>query len=188
MTEPELRRTIRRSRLTSGTEVAALVQTVLLAELFEPSRCMWIVSPWISDIPILDNATLGFGGLSDEWGPRRVRLSEVLVARAKTGAALVVATRLMDERNQNFAAAMHATFAEAWLDDADALRLVDDELLHEKGIAGDDFYLAGSMNLTWTGVHIASEVVTWSLAPSEVHGARRSFFERYGGVFAREAG
>jgi hypothetical protein len=69
-------------------------------------------------------------------------------------------------------------------DQSGRLIVEDDEKLHEKGLAGDRFYLAGSMNLTWTGVRIASEVVTLDLDPAEVARARRSYSDRYGGTFA----
>lgn len=181
-------RTIRRSKLTSATEVAALVQSLLVAELLRPSRCLWIVSPWISDIDVVDNSTLGFRDVVEHWGPRQVRLSDALVERARAGAALVVATRCGDDNNTAFVAALRTAFFGAGLDNSGLLSIVDDALLHEKGIAGDDFYLAGSMNLTWTGVHLANEVVTWTREPGEVQSARRSFAERYGGPLGGDAG
>lgn len=177
------RRTIRRSKLTSNTEALSLVQSLLLGELLRPSVCMWIVSPWISDIPILDNSTLNYSDLSEDWGPRQVRLSEVLVQRARSGAQLVIATRLDDDRNKAFVSSVRSGFYDIGADDPARLLLVQDDLLHEKGLAGDDYYLSGSMNLTWTGVHISSEMLRLSLALDEVQAARRSFSERYGGEF-----
>ena len=35
--------------------VADLLQAIFAAEILRPSARMWIVSPWISDIPVLDN-------------------------------------------------------------------------------------------------------------------------------------
>lgn len=178
------RRTIRRSRLTSSLEVGQLLQNLMIAELVRPSTCLWIVSPWITDIEVIDNSTLSFDDLSDTWGPRNVRLSEVLLARARCGLALVIATRLADHHNTRFLQDIRAVFGEAELDDEPHLVITDDDVLHEKGIAGDTFYLSGSMNLTYTGVHIGSELVSLDLDPVEVARARRSFFERFGGTFA----
>jgi hypothetical protein len=177
------RRTIRRSRLTSSREVAQLLQNLMIAELLRPSVCLWIVSPWITDIGVIDNSTLSFDDLGGAWGPRTVRLSEVLLARARFGSALVIATRLADPHNAAFLNDIKAAFGEAELDDEFHLVITDDDLLHEKGIAGDSFYLSGSMNLTYTGVHIGSEMVTLDLEAAEVARARRSFFERFGGTF-----
>ncbi len=183
MTQHVIVRTIRRSRLTSNTEALALVQSLLIAEVVRPSACLWLVSPWISDIPIVDNTTLDYADVAENWGPRQVRLSEVLVERGRSGAQLVIATRLDDERNQQFLTRLRASFREAGADDDGILRLVQDDLLHEKGIAGDDYYLSGSMNLTWAGVHISSEVLRLTRSADEVQAARRSYAERYGGQF-----
>jgi hypothetical protein len=155
----------------------------MITELVRPSTCLWIVSPWITDIGVLDNSTLSFEDLCETWGPRHVRLTEVLLARARSGAALVIATRLGDPHNQAFLHEIKAAFGGAELDNESFLVITDDDVLHEKGIAGDNFYLSGSMNLTYTGVHIGSEMVTLDLDPVEIARARRSFFERFGGIF-----
>lgn len=182
------RRTIRRSRLTSSVEVGQLLQTLMIAELVAPSTCLWLVSPWISDIGVVDNSTLSYEDLNDAWGPREVRLSEVLLARARRGAALVVATRLNEPHNRPFLNTIRGAFGQADLNREPHLIVADDDLLHEKGIAGDTFYLSGSMNLTYTGIHIGSELVALDLDPVEVARARRSFYERFGGVFDRRVG
>ena len=38
-------------------EIPDLLQTIFAALLLSPSRNLWLVSPWISDIPVLDNRT-----------------------------------------------------------------------------------------------------------------------------------
>jgi phosphatidylserine/phosphatidylglycerophosphate/cardiolipin synthase-like enzyme len=53
--------------------------------------------------------------------------------------------------------------------------------LHEKGLVGDDFYIAGSMNFTYRGVTLNQEMVTVFTAPDSVAMARLAFFDRYGG-------
>ena len=47
------------SRLTSR-QLPDLLQTILVAELIAPSQCLWLVSPWISDIPVVDNTANTF--------------------------------------------------------------------------------------------------------------------------------
>ena len=67
-------RIIRKSQTRSSTEAASLLASLFAAELICPSECLWLVSPWISDIQILDNQASGFDPLS-RWGPRQVRLA-----------------------------------------------------------------------------------------------------------------
>ena len=40
-------RTVLKSWLSSRREVAELLQTLFVLELVHPSRCFWIVSPWV---------------------------------------------------------------------------------------------------------------------------------------------
>jgi hypothetical protein len=55
------------------------------------------------------------------------------------------------------------------------------EDLHEKGLLADDFYLAGSMNLTYGGVELLEETVTFDTAADVIAQARLVFYERWGG-------
>lgn len=172
------RRVIRRSSLTSAAEAAEVLRMVLLAEVVEPSPCMWLVSPWISDVAVLDNTTLAFAHLDGTWGAREVRLSEILDHRVRRGAGVVVATRESEPANQPFLEAIRRA-GRAVLDEG-LLKVVDDELLHEKGLASERFYLSGSLNITWNGIHVLGEKVELSTLAVDVQGAVRSFSERYG--------
>ncbi len=43
-----------------------------------PSRCLWLVSPCISDIPVIDNNANTFLCLEPSWTRTRIRLSQLL--------------------------------------------------------------------------------------------------------------
>ena len=45
-----------------------LLQMLFLSELLAPSRCLWLVSPWISDIPVIDNRIERLSRLRAELG------------------------------------------------------------------------------------------------------------------------
>ena len=38
-----------------------------MAELLRPSTHLWIVSPWVSDVPLIDNRARQFGTLAPDW-------------------------------------------------------------------------------------------------------------------------
>ena len=80
------------SRL-SPRQIPELLQTVFVAELLIPSRCLWLVSPWVSDIPIIDNTANNFLALEPSWSRSRIRLSQVLLTLAEKGTTIHVATR-----------------------------------------------------------------------------------------------
>ena len=172
------RRTVRRSSLTSAHEVAELLRMLLVVEVLDPSPCLWLVSPWISDVPVLDNTTLAFANIDEAWGAREVRLTELLHHRLRRDAGVVIATRFSEPANQPFLEALRRVRSS--VTDSDLLRIVDDDLLHEKGIASARFYVSGSLNITWNGIHVLGEKVELSTVPADVQGAVRSFSDRYG--------
>ena len=71
-------RRIFRSSATSNAEVRELLESLLTAELLLPSRCLWLVSPWLTDLELLDNRSEAFASLDPQWGARRIRLAEIL--------------------------------------------------------------------------------------------------------------
>src|SRR4051794_25409881 len=84
---------IHKSSWRCQNEVRELLQAVFVGELLAPSICIWLVSPWVSDIPIIDNRAGAFDALDSTWGPRQVRLLEILQRCLAVGTAVVVATR-----------------------------------------------------------------------------------------------
>lgn len=107
-----------------------------------------MVSPWVSDFPLLDNAFGQFRALIPEY-EGRVRLSTVLNALQAHGTAIYVLTRPHD--SQDFVLRLHP----------DIHRKVAPSL-HEKSLLTAHFYLRGSMNLTYMGVNRNDEHVELS--------------------------
>lgn len=73
--------------------VRELIQTMFAAELLFPSRCLWIISPWLRDVPVLDNTTGSFLALCPDFPIAEVRLSLVLQELLTRGTQIVIATR-----------------------------------------------------------------------------------------------
>jgi hypothetical protein len=173
-------RVIRKSRTTSSREASELLSGIFVAELVKPSKCIWIVSPWISDIPILDNVGGEFDGLCD-IPHRSVRLSEVLVRLAVSGTEVVVGSTT-DASNDAFLRRLEVAFDSQGL--AAKLKVSLDAAgeLHEKAITGDDFSVAGSMNITNNGVFVREEFIEFRTDEEFVARARMDSFDRFGGV------
>lgn len=173
-------RVIRKSRTTSSREAAELLSGIFVAELVKPSKCLWIVSPWISDIPILDNVGGEFDGLCD-MPHRRVRLTEVLATLASSGTEIVVGSTT-DASNDAFLRRVEVAFDSQGLAPQLTLSLDGAGELHEKAITGDDFAVAGSMNITNNGVFVREEFIEFRRDAEFVARARMDAFERFGGV------
>jgi hypothetical protein len=175
MTPVETRH-IHKSSWRCQDDVRELLQATFVAELIFPSRCVWLVSPWVSDIPVIDNGSSAFDALDPTWGPRGVRLTEVLSALMRRGTTVVLATRPVDH-NAPFVAKLKVAAAAS----SSALVVHEAEELHEKGLLGDDFYLSGSMNLTFGGVELLEETVKYDTSETVVAEAQLTFHGRWGG-------
>lgn len=171
-------RHIHKSSWRCQDEVRELLQATFVSELLAPSQCLWLVSPWISDIPIIDNRTGAFDALDPNWGPRVVRLAEVLGLCLRQGTTVVLATRPVDH-NRPFVGQVQAAVRE--LESPDSLVVRESEDLHEKGLLSNDFYLSGSMNLTYGGVELLEETVKYDTSDAVVANAHLIYFERWGG-------
>src|SRR5262249_11161892 len=151
-------RVIRKSASASTREVVDLLSSLFAAELMKPSLCVWVVSPWVSDIPLIDNRVGNFPSL-DRFGRRMITLSELLVALAGQSVTVVVATRT-DELNEAFLARLHRFSAQHGV--AESIRVVETpsgQRAHDKSLCGDDFVVSGSMNLTFAGTFLNEEQV-----------------------------
>jgi hypothetical protein len=158
----------------SRNSVRELLQIVFASELLAPSRCLWVVSPWLRDIPILDNTTGSFLSLCPDFPRSEVRLSLVLRELLRRGSQVVIATRPEDGNSQ-----VIETLRSMDMDDEVIFH--EREELHAKGIVGDHFSLIGSMNLTYNGLDHLTEMLVFETLPSSVEQLRLSFRREYGG-------
>ncbi len=155
--------------------VRELFQTIFAAELVLPSRCLWIVSPWLRDIPVLDNDTGDFLTVCSEFPKTTVRLSRVLRELLNRGTQVVIATRPESGNRQvldglgEAARSANVVFHER----AD---------LHAKGLVGDRYSLIGSMNLTYNGLAHLTEMLIFETDRARIEHLRLAFRREYGGT------
>jgi phosphatidylserine/phosphatidylglycerophosphate/cardiolipin synthase-like enzyme len=166
-----LRRIFKSSTTGSGV-VKELVQLMVLVEMLNPSEEIWIVSPWISDISILDNRSGSFDVLNPEWHRREIRLSDLSLQILTGGSRIVIVTR-PDEHNLTFLNVLREKVNEASL--GDLLTIITREHLHTKGILTGSGLLLGSMNLTYRGFELNDEVIEYDTSNQRLAVARQSF-------------
>lgn len=171
-------RNILRTSSAARGEIGDLLQGLLVAELISPSNCIWLVSPWLSNIPVIDNRSGAMRGLDAGWARRQIRLVEVLAHLCNVGSEVHVVVRP--------GVANEGVLAE--LDGAVGGRPRERRLhierradLHAKGLLGDDYCLSGSMNFTRNGVEHLEEMVMLVIDPAEVARLRLAFTHEYGG-------
>lgn len=166
------------TQTTSREEIRELLEAIFVSELLVPSETLWLVSPWITDIDILDNRAGQFSSLVPTWGLRRIRLSEVFSHIMEQSRVNIVARP--DAHNDSFLQKMRDLSLASHA--PDNLRVVVRDTLHLKGLLGQDYYLSGSMNLTYNGVEINDEGVWLDRSSGAIAEARIHFQENYGGA------
>jgi hypothetical protein len=149
-----------------------LLQTIFVGELLAPSDEIWLVSPWVSDIAVVDNTDGAFTGLEPAWGARHIHLSEILACLAGRGTQVFVELR-PDEHNRRFLQRLRRQVG------GDPVRVRHSEVLHEKGLLGDRYLLNGSMNFTYSGVQLLDEWVRFDTDSRTVAEARLAFRSRW---------
>ncbi len=158
-------------------QLSEILQAIFAAELLCPSRELWLVSPWISDIPVLDNRDLAFTSLLPNVPAGQVQLSTALSALSNKGSTIVIVTH-EGKDSDTFLDALERRVALSG--DPGALRVRFRDELHAKGLVGDDFQLVGSMNFTLGGLTRNDELVTFKKDPREAEELRRLFQNEYG--------
>jgi hypothetical protein len=171
------RRLIHKTKGAARNAVKEVIELAFAAELLDPSDVLWLVSPWLSNVPVIDNTAGGFSPLCPEAPKTVITLGPILAQLAARGTYLVIASRPGDG-TPTIVQALKAVLGE----DAEAcLRYVEREELHTKGIVSNRFAIKGSMNITNNGLLHLDELITYTCDPAELQELRVTFEHEYGG-------
>jgi len=138
-----------------------VVQSLLLAEFMQPSDEIFLVSPWVTDLHVINNTAGQFSAFFPTWECRNIRFSEVLSAYAERGTQIYVALR-DDPVNTPFLKLFQGIPSPI----CDHIHIRRAATLHEKGLLTRHFYLSGSFNFTLSGITMNEEIARLELAPS----------------------
>ncbi|WP_030223776.1 phospholipase D-like domain-containing protein DpdK [Streptomyces sp. NRRL WC-3626] len=156
----------------AGVYADAILAMALVGELTSPGPVMWLVSPWISDVKILDNSQGAYDDLFDDNPPSSCSLADLLARITAAGTSLTVVTR-PDTHNAQFLGRLRR------LTSGHAVRIVQSPAVHEKTICGRDWMLTGSMNFTVRGLLENDEVVSYKVGGSDAAQARLELAHRW---------
>jgi len=130
---------------------------LLLAE--ECKDPIYLASPWITDFYLFENSFKQFSALFPEIGEKsRILFSDYLVRLGESRKVRIITRK--DKFSEDFLAQKKLE-GSALID----VRFSDD-VFHEKGILTPFFYIFGSMNLTYSGLTINGEKITYYSAES----------------------
>jgi len=158
-------RLIRRTQTQSRASVGDLLETLFVAELLVPGSRLLLISPWISDFPVIDNRAGQFTHLDSRWGVTEVRLSSVLRSLLARGTTVQVACQ-SGSREDEFVNLLKTGAETDGTDSFLEIRASKDVAVpgmeHEKALICDGWALYGSMNFTYSGVELNGELVTFT--------------------------
>jgi phosphatidylserine/phosphatidylglycerophosphate/cardiolipin synthase-like enzyme len=169
-------RTIYKRYDRAREEVHRLLTAVFAAELLKPSAELWLVSPWIRDVAVLDNRAGDFAAIQPAWAQREIRLLDCLEALLARGASVHVKTSddlasrglldILERRARDIGA-------------TEQLHTRTNSLLHTKGLLTSRCLIRGSMNFTFRGVELNEEAVTYDVDPAAIAEMRIAFADQW---------
>ena len=170
-------RNLRTTAFASREELADALQGLFIGELLTPSDPMWIVTPWISDVVVIDNRAARFTGLLPDMPRRQIRLGEALLTLLQRGGKLVTACR-PDDHNRAFTERLGERATDAGVSGHLVQQFAEE--LHEKGVLTRHVLLSGSMNLTYNGLRRLEESILLTDDTDAVARARHAYEDRWG--------
>jgi hypothetical protein len=99
----------------------------------------------------------------------------------KQGATVVIATT-SDGSNSAFLQRIEVAYRQIGIGNRLIVSIDREEKLHDKAITGDDFAVAGSMNITNNGVFVRQEFIEFRTDEAFVAQSRMDSYERFGGA------
>ncbi len=133
--------------------LSSAIACLVLQRTGTNTRSIYLCSPWISDFPVFDNRYGQFGDLLPRHrSVSRIRFGDLLLHLSESMPVRII--------SKDTEATRQFLTARPGFSDAISVRIADASL-HEKGLLSPIFYLEGSMNFTYSGVHLNQEKVSY---------------------------
>jgi len=150
-----------------ATAISDLIQSIFVAESLAPSDPLWILSGWISEIPVINNGAREFSVIDPDWPTGGVNLSQAFRTIVSRGGRIALVLRDV-EQNQRFVTRLRPLIREF----PKQIWWTLGEHEHAKGVVGHDFDLSGSMNFTHRGITVNGEHLIYRTASETIAGRR----------------
>tara|TARA_B110000211_G_scaffold235021_1_gene308551 strand:+ start:21087 stop:21689 length:603 start_codon:yes stop_codon:yes gene_type:complete len=134
---------------------------------------IWLITAWFTNFEILDNRSGNWSYLNPSWGNRMVTFVELLETAVLNGCKLNL---VVNETKTNDTA---LNLLKSKLVNEDNFRFEISKKEHIKGLITESCFIDGSMNLTFSGANINSEMLTLSGDIHEISEARIDFDNLY---------
>lgn len=149
-----------------GNQLRELFSSALLTLMLMPpvGRAAYFSSPWISDFTLFDNRFRQVGSLFPRLADSRaIKFSDFLLHLSHTTPVRLITART--ETSLAFLRSFNSKPSEV------EYKFVPVEY-HEKGILAPSLYIEGSMNITYSGLYVRGEKVTYHVDSNKL-GAKK---------------
>lgn len=144
------------------------LSTLFSLEVIQPSSEIYLISPFLSNTPIMDNRLNGYTDLFPTSDNKIISLADVLSTFAwKKSKVRIICNPERKETRE---------FLEIIGPDIEVRELKNN---HEKGMVTSNFYIHGSMNFTYSGININGEHVRITYHTPEINQALMSARARW---------
>ncbi|PTQ03847.1 phospholipase D-like domain-containing protein DpdK [Vibrio sp. ZF 223] len=166
----QLERSIETKEAIGRAHVKDLLTSILVGEALNPGE-IYILSPWISDFPVLDNTAGNFDSINPAWGHRQIHFFELLQNCVEAGATLKLAIR--ENREKIY------VLEQSLKNYPSRFIVAEHKDLHEKGLLTESGLVRGSMNFTYFGASINFEGITFTTNLSAIAEKRNTYEDLY---------
>jgi len=136
------------------------LSSLLALEAVSPSEEIYIISPWISNSPIIDNRYNAFVDVFPFIESKIVYLADILKTFLWRGSKVRLICNPGHKQTKEFLDMLGSR--------AKYRNLTDN---HEKDMITDNFYLHGSMNFTFSGININGECIRVTTKRADISSA-----------------
>lgn len=155
-----LNRSIKSKARGSSVQLIDCLSSLFLLELLSPSPELYLISPWLSKVALINNRFGQFRAVTSELNKSELHLADILTLLSEKGTRVRILCRPRSPQTEEVLALLPKN-----------IECRRTETLHEKGLISHHFYLRGSMNFTYAGVNLNDESLELTRKPEEVAGA-----------------
>jgi hypothetical protein len=151
-------RIIRSDSRVSSILLTGCLKSLFVQELLSPSEELYLSSPWLSQVVLIDNRFGQFRAITRELDKSELNLVDILWLLAEKGTHIRIECLPQHPTTEECLRYLQRTNVEYRYK----------QKAHFKGLATQNFYLRGSMNFTHSGVYINDEGVELTDDPTDI--------------------
>ncbi|GCE23219.1 phospholipase D-like domain-containing protein DpdK [Dictyobacter kobayashii] len=153
-----------------SVQLTNCLHSLFALELLSPSPEIYLISPWISNVPLMNNRFGQFRILVGDTEEGELRLATVLSILADRGSKVRIIYR-PHPQTEEFLSVLPST-----------IEYRKSMTLHAKGLITKHCYLRGSMNFTYSGVNLNDEEIELTTNLTDVSYALIEAQQRWEGL------